>query len=106
MKSITVFIVHAYWTTMNLSIEFLAPTRYRAIKAGLAWVKNREKELKDLGTLTTIKVWTKQISPPSRGGYIRTFTTGCIFEWKYDWPGSLEDYFSNVSRVLRKRKRF
>jgi len=104
MKSIQVYVAAPAWVYKDngeslehsLSIEFLSDSDFGAVEEAIKWALERhEAIMKDYGGgafFSSIKVYTKAISEPDDTGYIRTVTTGQLFEWKYDWPGTIEQY--------------
>lgn len=102
-KHIEVYVASPAWVYKDsghplehhLSIEFLAEDDMGAVQASVKWARERhEAIMKGYGEgsfFSSIKVYRKRIEAPGEDGSIGTRTWGCIFEWKYDWPGTLED---------------
>ena len=89
----------------RLHQEFLADSPWEAVRAGVAWARNRHENLMgDYGegsTLSSIKVHEKRICRPDKNGFISTGIVGfAIFEWKNDWPGTLDEYVVHAVRAL------
>ena len=79
-------------------IDFVAESHAEAIDAAVAWSQNRyEAYFKDAYKnceIGSLKLYQKWIGIPEPSGFIPTHTWGCLFEWKYDWPGTLSQYVS------------
>jgi len=107
MKAIQVYVAAPAWVYTDageqmetkLEIEFLANSDLEAVEAAIKWARNRhEAIMKDYGGgafFGSIKVYTKQISELQEDGFI-SVATGMIFEWKYDWPGTIEDWVATA----------
>jgi hypothetical protein len=84
----------------NLSIEFLADNDVEAVKQARDWAFNRlEAVMKAMYPgcfLGSLKVYTKRIGRACADGYIDTYTIWCVFEWKHDWPSTLEQSMESV----------
>jgi hypothetical protein len=76
--------------------EFIADSYGEAVKHAIAWAHNRfEAIIKDWyneSFFSSIKVYVKSIGRSQENGQLDTHNHGCFFEWKYDWPGTLEEY--------------
>jgi hypothetical protein len=84
-------------------IEFVAENPATALDAACAWAKNRYeavyKEMYKRCQIGGIRLYQKQIGVPEPSGYIPTHTVGfCMFEWKFDRPGTLELYVQEFKR--------
>jgi hypothetical protein len=82
------------------SIDFLAKNANDAIDALVAWANNRYNAIyKDMYKnceIGCLKLYQKQICQPETSGFINTHTIGFVlFEWKYDWPGTLKSYIKS-----------
>jgi len=88
----------------HLSIEFVADSPHEAIKQAREWSLNRlEAVMKAMYPgcfLGSLKVYGKRIGRSCADGWIGTYTQGCIFEWKHDWPGTFEQWMESASARL------
>jgi hypothetical protein len=80
----------------HFPIRAKAENHAAAVDAACAWAKNRYeavyKNMLKRCEIGCIKIYQKCIGVPEQSGYIPTHTLGCLFEWKYDWPGTQEQY--------------
>lgn len=77
----------------KLSCQFIADTNGQAVQEAIAFSKDRFKNIyknyyKD-SFLGSLKVYLEHIAPLNNG-VITASKCMPIFEWKYDWPVSLE----------------
>jgi len=84
----------------SLTQEFIAADKKHAIDVGVAWAKNRfENVFKDFyskSCLGSVKIGNKSIGYGLQDGTIDTFVCPYFFEWKYDYPGTLEDWIQDA----------
>lgn len=84
----------------SLSLEFLANSHKEAIDKAIAWAKDRyENYIKDSykeSFFSSIKVYTKEIGFIDEDGTGHTKNHMFFFEWKHDWPGTLEQYVAKA----------
>lgn len=57
------------------------------------WNGRREAMPEHFHQLYAIKVWFYWVGGIDAKGNSQSMTMGELFEWKYDFPGSLEDWF-------------
>jgi len=78
----------------HLDQEFLAGTYLEGLDGAIAWARERERvsmsELYPGSFLSSIKVSLKYIGRVDTEGVCSTRSTGVFFEWKYDFPGTLD----------------
>jgi len=89
----------------SLHVDFLEDSHAGAVEAAIVWAKERHEALMgDYGknsVLSSIKVFEKRICRPDGNGHISTGLIGfSIFEWKNDWPGTLEDWVGMKMRKM------
>ena len=114
MKSIKVYIVSVSFpyqdkeegmVERSLQQEFLADNDSQAIDVGIAWAYNRYKQVikdyYDKSIIGCIKVGTKAIGRGEKNGFINTHSEGRFFEWKCDWPGTLEQWANSKKAELK-----
>jgi len=86
----------------HLNQLFISDSYADAVDQGVAWARNRfENVIKDFyeqSVLGSIKISEKIIARPDTNGFIDTRSSFCFFEWKYDWPGTLEGYVRSFKR--------
>ena len=73
-----------------LKVEYTAQSHKEAVKAAVRFGHNRAKEFG--WTFCCVKVGTFNPQPITPEGYYQQAFGGHFFEWKYDWPGTLEDW--------------
>jgi hypothetical protein len=79
----------------SMNVLFTAPDQNAAIKDG---VRAAERiNFSDLypdenALLCCVKIYRKYIGPISEDGSSHEITCFPTFEWKYDWPGSLQEH--------------
>lgn len=90
---------------MNLHTLFLADSEAEAIKCGVAWAKNRSQNLKQ--EIGAVSVCHYSISKPEPSGYIPLRRGFDIFEWKRDFPASLDEYadHAQAKRVVQETRK-
>jgi hypothetical protein len=75
---------------------FVAQTNGEAVQKAIAHAKERyEQYFKDAYKdcfLSSIKVWLKYIGPIKDNGEGTSRNVGVIFEWKHDYPDTIESY--------------
>lgn len=85
----------------SLSAIFQELTPFHAIRAGAAWAQNRLPIMvSDMvnDSISSVKIGSVKINtyeiafPEKDTGYIGSKSTGKFFEWKYDFPGTLDEY--------------
>jgi hypothetical protein len=80
----------------HLDQEFIADTYLAGLDGAIAWARCRyESYMKDAypeSFLSSLKVSTKFIGRISAEGISSTRSQGVFFEWKYDFPGTLDVY--------------
>ncbi len=82
---------------------YLAPNEVEAVRMAVAWGQERAKALEWF--LGCIKVHHYIIHTPEPSGYIRSGAVPFyLFEWKYDWPGTLEQYVKSFEENARRLK--
>ena len=89
--------VHAYFLQRGEKGEhgmeqlYCAVTDAEAVRAAVAWGNERATALGWI--LGCLKVHHYEIKTPEENGHIRSGRVPFhLFEWKYDWPGTLEQY--------------
>lgn len=86
----------------NLSTLFEADGVADAIRAAVAWARNRADALTDdvygcAFEIGCIKLHAVQIARPEPRGYIPAWRVPFhLFEWKHDWPGTLDQYVASA----------
>jgi len=93
----------------SLRKQFLADSRYEAVVKAVAWAKERYKNyMKDAynqSFFSSIKVYIKSIGRIDENGNALDGSTGVLlFEWKYDWPGTLDSYIKLFDKPEIKKK--
>ncbi len=80
----------------SLSFEFITSSYSEAIDKAIAWSKNRFetviKDYYDESFFSSLKIHIREISAIEEDGSSNGGSRGTCFEWKYDWPGTLEDW--------------
>ncbi len=79
----------------RLSTPIYAKDKLQAIDASVFWANDR-LEIDFFEKITCIKVFNYIISTwqPDIPLMTAAMSLSCIFEWKYDWPSSLEQTIS------------
>ena len=85
-------------TGMNCHALFLADSYAEAIKCAVAWAKNRSKNLKL--KIGAVSVCGLTIPRPEASGYIPLMRGFAFFEWKCDFPGTLDAYAADAPWAL------
>ena len=89
----------------SLSFQFTAPSYSDAIDSAIRWANNRfENVIKDSyseAVLSSLKVRAVQIGPIDENGGGLPSSLGTFFEWKYDWPGTLEQYVASAKKKFK-----
>ena len=89
----------------HLDQLFIADSYGEAVQQSLEYTLNRyEQYFKDAYNecfIGSLKVFTKLIGRQLPDKRFATVSGGCFFEWKYDWPDSLERY---VAAYLKKEE--
>lgn len=77
----------------SLNMQYVAENLPDAIQAAVRWAYDRKKNFftPPKHTLAAVKVWTKVIGPILDTGEALTRHQLPSFEWKYDYPVSLEE---------------
>ncbi len=80
----------------RLSTPVFAKNKLQAIDAAVFWANNRLQAIDSFAEITCIKVFNYIISTWQPDIHLMTaaMTLSCIFEWKYDWPSTLEQTIS------------
>ncbi len=80
----------------RLSTPIYAANKHQAIDAAVFWANDRLQAIDFFEKITCIKVFNYIISTwqPDIPLMTAAMTLSCIFEWKYDWPSSLEQTIS------------
>lgn len=73
-----------------LTVEYTAESPKEAVKAAVRFAHNRAKVFG--WTFVCVKVGTFEPQPITPEGNYQQAFGGHFFEWKYDWPGTLEDW--------------
>lgn len=105
MKPIKVYSAHTsypYGTDegmreMSLTTDYMADNPVDAIRAAIRFADDRVLNLRDTNTyrglcVGCIKVSEKTIGPIEADGRTTTRTSFPFFEWKFDFPGTLEQH--------------
>lgn len=93
----------------SLRKQFLADSQYEAVVKAVAWAKERyESYMKDAYNkcfFSSIKVYLKSIGRIDENGKTLDGNNGvCLFEWKYDWPGTLDSYIKAFDKPETTKK--
>ncbi len=81
----------------SLTIEYLSKDQVSAIKDAVRFARGRERNFKSW-EFCAIKVHTFHIGPIGKDGNIEHSNGGTFFEWKYDWPGTFEEYLRSFKK--------
>lgn len=94
---------------MQLEQHFLAPSNADALRAAVAWAREREKALNltpgEKHLFSSIRVGSWSILAPEQNGFIKSGYNGYFFEWKIDWPGTLDEYVAMASTRMKARRK-
>jgi hypothetical protein len=93
----------------SLRKQFLADSRYEAVINAVAWAEERYKNYIKYAYnqcfFSSIKVYIKSIGRLKENGESIDGNTGiCLFEWKYDWPGTLASYIKAFDKPETREK--
>ncbi len=86
-------------TERGLYITYKAKSAHQAVEDAVRFARDREKNL-DL-EFAALKVGSYQPAPIEPDGSYIPPGGGGFFEWKWDWPGTLQERIES----LRKRER-
>ena len=77
----------------RLSTPIYAKDKHQAIDAAVFWANDRLQAIDSFEDIVCIKVFNYIISTwePEPPLITAAMTTFRIFEWKYDWPSSLQE---------------
>jgi hypothetical protein len=87
--ALVAFIVKGYGERHS-DIEFEALGPVDAIRDAVRFARNRERTFEDW-TFVCVKVGEFRPGPIGPDGMLLQAHCGNFFEWKYDWPGTLEE---------------
>ena len=74
------------------TIQYEADTREEAVRSAARWVRNRQKHLPEVfGVLGCLRVSRVLVGPISASGDLFPGGAWPFFEWKVDYPISLEE---------------
>lgn len=79
----------------SLNIEFKAKNRKAAVEDAYRFARNREKNLEGW-ILSCLKVGRFKPEPIDQDGYYRSGSWLSFFDWKYDWPGTIEERIESL----------
>jgi len=95
-----------YWATVAfivapreekaLHIEFKAKSRKAAAKDAVRFAKNREKTFEGW-EFSCLKLGLFDPEPIAADGSYQQASLCNFFEWKYDWPGTIEERIEVLS---------
>jgi hypothetical protein len=87
-----IFRVDGEMREQHLDCEFLANSPSLAVRHAAIWARDREKVLAEIDgrELSSLKVYTKRIGRLAKDKRFGTRTMMCLFEWKCDFPGTLD----------------
>jgi hypothetical protein len=78
------------------TIEFKAESRKKAVEAAARFARNRERTF-DGWVFCCVKVGIFDPEPIAPDGMLSQSHLPNFFEWKYDWPGTLEERIEDLS---------
>lgn len=66
---------------------------FSAVQDALRWWAHRQKHLPEhFGTMYALKAYEYRIWPINADGSTSPNTSMPFFEWKHDWPGTIQQY--------------
>lgn len=77
-------------------IIFKAKTRKEAVEAAVRFARNRERAFPEW-RFSAIKVGEFTPRPIAADGALFPANGFFFFEWKYDWPGTLEERIEEIA---------
>jgi hypothetical protein len=77
-------------------IEFKAESQKKAVEAAARFARNRERAFREW-TFCCVKVGVFAPAPIAADGALMQSHLPWFFEWKYDWPGTLEERVASLS---------
>jgi hypothetical protein len=81
-------------------IHFTAKNHKAAVESAIRFAKDREKVFKDW-TFCCLKVGLFVPGPIDPEGRLQPAAGGGFFEWKYDWPGTIEERVEALTEKVR-----
>lgn len=80
----------------SLNIEFKAENHKKAVQDAVRFARNREHTFEDW-MFCCVKVGRFEPEPIMADGALMQASMPNFFEWKYDWPGTLEERIESLS---------
>lgn len=79
----------------NLNIEFKAESRKKAVQAAVRFARDRRRTFPEW-RFCCLKVGPFEPAPITPDGVLVPPRLANFFEWKYDWPGTIEERIESI----------